>query len=319
MNEKARPVSEIAPEVSSETDEIVTDAFIDELLLHREANQQVLALLEDVSGPCRDRLARIELISPFIDEFLTTVDDTFQEGEGGRRMIREALALSLKVHINQADRVATQLPFAGHPISVAQRVLETYKGPDLAHVVSAALLHDSVEDQSRLLKLEKKIGTKKGISAKQLEREGALHGLGHIFGPRVQLLVQSVTSPHILKTDISQQRKNEVYKEYVQDIFSYESISAASAVIKWADLQENALTLDELRERVLFEELNENDEAAQKAQILYTKLREKYEPVLRIVSEFFEHLTDENHPLFSQKDEALSSISSALEYEYSRG
>ena len=313
--DRARELNDIVPVISSETDERITDSFIDELLLHKEASMDTLEILHDASGPCRERLEKIMSISEEIDVFLATVDDTFEAGNGNRRKIREALALMLKVHINQADRVATGRPFVGHPLSVAQRVLETYREPDAAFVVSAALLHDSIEDQSRLLKLEKAIAEKREsrlLTSQQLDREGALHGLGYIFGLRTQLLVRSVTSPSVLKLDeVMQGTKNDIYLDYIKDIFSSTALTPASAVIKWADLQENALTLHKLTERA-----EKNDEGGKKALALRDKLKEKYKPVLRAVLNFFKDLSDERHPLFAEREEAIAAIEHALATQY---
>lgn len=320
-------LQDIAPEVVNDSLELVTDNVIDELLKHRDVDYTRIAALQESSAECRERVQRLLDVFPKIDEFLTLMEDEFpkvpaeelpegvHETSGDRARIRSALALMLKLHINQSDRISNNDPFISHPLAVATEVLATYKGNARSHVVAAALLHDSIEDQSRLLALEKRLVEERPrryyTTPAQIEREGALHGLGHIFGLHTQMLVRSVTSPEILKTDISKEDKEIIYEQYVKDIFKGD-YPEASAVIKWADLQQNALAVGEIYER----SQRETDPSEQERYLaLYRRLRDKWEPALYIARSFFQDVQPE-HPLYEQREDAIARIDDALENQY---
>jgi hypothetical protein len=329
-NRKAtgRPyLQDIAPEVVGDSLEVVTDNVIDELMRHRDIDHDRIAALQESSAECQERVRRLLEVFPQIDEFLILMEDTFpktpvedlpegmHEISGDRVRVRKALVLMLKVHINQSNRISNEAPFISHPLAVAREVLDTYQGNARSHVVAAALLHDSIEDQSRLLALEKLMLADNSdayrATTKQLEREGALHGLGHIFGLHTQMLVRSVTSPEILKTDIPKRDKEAVYEQYIKDIFKNDEFPGA-AVIKWADLQENALTVGEIYERSQ-REVDPGDQ--EKYLALYRRLRDKWEPALRVVRSFFQQVKPD-HPLYEQREDAMRKIDEALDDQY---
>jgi len=309
-------IDEIAPEVVNDTDETVTDAYINQMLLHKELDEEVVTHLGDHRGKCAERIDRLDMVSPEVEAFLEHVSVRFQGDERAQRRIREALSLMLKVHINQGNRIASGMPFVAHPIAVAERVLDMYEGEDASFVCVAALLHDSIEDQSRLLDLEKKMAhdEKYNVSEAVIMREGALNSLGHFFGMRSMSLIGRLTSPEVLKTDMPQDEKNEIYKEYVSLIFNNNLHDPATAVIKWADLQENAF-IGDLYERAQKAKEAGDEEGYELAIGFYHKLKVKYHPVLLMVREFFENV-EETHPLFKQREAAMKKIDDALENQY---
>ncbi|MBL4644687.1 MAG: hypothetical protein JKX80_02355 [Candidatus Pacebacteria bacterium] len=317
MKENGRKINEIVPEVAEETKERVTDAYIELMLARGEDTTHTADFLRKHESECGERIARLESVSSQVDAFLNHVEEKFAGKDSAEhRRIKEALSLMLKLHINQGDRVANGMPFVAHPLAVAERVLDTYTGADASFVVVAALLHDSIEDQSRLLALEAKLARseKYDVSEKSIERDGALTSLGHFFGMRSMTLVSILTSPKILETNIPQERKNEIYTRYVSSIFKNDLDEHAAAVIKWADLQENAF-IGDLYERFLSEEADGNEEEAHRVLNFYHSMREKYKPVLEMVREFFENV-DEEHPLYQQRDDAITNITDVLENQY---
>jgi HD domain len=95
-----------------------------------------------------------------------------------RRQVEAALDLAARLHA--ADRRQRE-PYLNHLLRVAIRILSYYgvRDPD---VLSAALLHDAVEDHAADL-------------ATDGGRQGALAAIEADFGPRVSRLVDAVTNP----------------------------------------------------------------------------------------------------------------------------
>ena len=256
------------------------------------------------------------------EQFPKTPPEKLPEGidgerSGDRARIRNALALMLKLHVHQRDRIDSGQPFISHPLAVATRVLETYDGPGRSQVVAAALLHDSIEDQARLLALEKELAARADfphVSPEEIEREGALYGIGHLFGLHTQVLVRALTNPRLLGERALQGEHHKAYEAYISDIFFSETLPSAVAVIKWADLQENALTIGAIAD---------NAEAATTAPEqerywrVYAKLRDKYRPALLIVRDFFTEVA-EAHPLYAERERAIADIDTALTEHYTR-
>lgn len=60
-------------------------------------------------------------------------------------MFEKALEFALKKHKGQ-KRKGTKMPYYRHPISVAKNIEETKKSKNLELLMTAALLHDTVED-----------------------------------------------------------------------------------------------------------------------------------------------------------------------------
>ncbi|GEM_PF-1442695 len=331
MKEGDRKIRDLVPEVAKETDEKVTDELIDELLLHRQMNSSRLEELKQRSTGCAERVKKLESTFSLIDAFLALVEERFpvehDDGKSAvtngvrtdRVRIREALALMLKIHINQPNRIESGDPFISHPLKVAHEVLETYKGNAVSHVTAAALLHDSIEDQSRLLSLERGMmpewHPRRIQNVREAERDEALRGLGLLFGLHTQLLVNSLTSPAALKTSIAQHEKNVVYENYIRRIFTSETIPRAVSAIKWADLKENALTIGGIYKKGKEALAMGNQEEGDYLMGMYKKLNSKYQPILQITRDFFENVA-EDHPLYEQREQAIVRIDNTIASQY---
>ena len=97
--------------------------------------------------------------------------------------VRLQRALDLAARLHAADRRDSE-PYANHLLRVAIRIMSHYGVHD-ADVVSAALLHDAVEDHPGEL----------ASAAGPGGQEAALAVLAEEFGPRVAELVAAVTNP----------------------------------------------------------------------------------------------------------------------------
>ncbi len=320
-----RKLKELAPGVVDETKEPTLDVAI-EMALGTPPNLAQIEAEgvghgEEKPEQANEFIEKLHRIQPDIDAFLVDVDARFTETE--QFTIREALRLMIKIHIEQPDRSDTEIPFIGHPLAVAHNALRIARDhEDAFYICMAGLLHDSVEDQSKWLTLEKQIAAvhqwydkPREEVEKEIERHGALGAIERVFDRRVRLLVEALTSP--LTTEQSLENtadKNAQYFEYIQNIFYNQD--ASPSVIKWADLKENALTIGLVRERA-----NEAAELgdtvkAERLERFHEKLKRKYKPVLEAVLTFFENLTDGYHPLFTEKEQAIQDIQLVLEHEY---
>jgi len=313
--EKGKGRVEVAQEVLEETNEPAFDIAID-MALGYVPSAAELSTLEGSTEQEIGFIEKLHRIQPEIDAFLATMytrfkDDTEQEN------IRAALSLMIKLHIEQGDRSDTGIPFIGHPLAVAHDALNIMgDNEDTFYVCMAALLHDAVEDQSRLLALEKKFAVEhrfKEGEREEMERAGAVGGLEWLFDRRVAFLVTSLTSP-IKVEDLESEEKNKRYYEYVSGIFS--NIDSSPSVVKWADLKQNALTIGLIRQKAEDARREGDSVVAQKLENTYGKLKKKYRPVLTMVKAFFERLTDTQHPLYIFRDEALAAINQTFATEY---
>ncbi|MAJ97375.1 MAG: hypothetical protein CMI56_02040 [Parcubacteria group bacterium] len=320
MEESGKKLSNIAPEVVKKTEEPAFDVAIEIALGH----EPTIAEIETIDNPSEQDAQFAEKIARIKDDiqaFLHTVETRFEKGKGYRAKIREALRLMLKAHIEQPDRADTGLPFIIHPLSVAHDALhmmaDEKDDAEAQYVCIAALLHDSVEDQARLLALEKKLIALQGGNSKvpeEIERDGAFGGLEWLFDRRVRFLVQSLTSPLKESDDMSPEERNKQYQRYIESIFINQD--HAPSVIKWADLKQNALTIGLIRERAELIRHEGDEKFAGKLDGTYRKLRTKYKPVLEAVQKFFQDFSDQHHPLYSERESIIYSINEVLEKEY---
>ena len=154
MEEGGKKLPEIAPEVTKETKEPAFDLAI-EVALGYEPTVEERKLLETATDQESLFIERLERTQEDIDAFFNKVEARFDAGKGHPKKIRMALQVMLKIHADQEDRKDTGKSFLSHPIAVASRVLDmTTRYTDfdeLADLCVAALLHDSIEDQARLL------------------------------------------------------------------------------------------------------------------------------------------------------------------------
>ena len=108
--------------------------------------------------------------------------ESFPAGE--RKQLTEALELAAMLHA--ADRRVRE-PYLNHLLRVAIRIIRYYGVRDV-DVLTAALLHDAVEDHPAEL-----AGLPAGTHAELTE--AAVAELARRFGPRMAELVRSVTNP----------------------------------------------------------------------------------------------------------------------------
>jgi (p)ppGpp synthase/HD superfamily hydrolase len=137
--------------------------------------------------------------------------------------LEDALQLAARLHAD--DRRVTE-PYLNHPLRVAIRIIRYYGIRDV-DVISAALLHDAVEDHP-----EELAGRTDGTHA---ELTGAaLDYLAQRFNPRVAALVRSVTNPEY---DPDRDR-HEQYREHVAESLDRDPWAR---VIKVSDFTDNGV------------------------------------------------------------------------------
>ena len=141
-----------------------------------------------------------------------------------RRRLNRALELASRLHA--ADRRERE-PYINHPLRVAIRIMSHYGVRD-ADVVSAALLHDVVEDHAA------ELAGASGPSGAL--REAALAMLAAGFGPRVADLVGAVSNPEYAPD----RDRNEQYREHVADSLRRRPWAR---VIKASDFTDNGVGL----------------------------------------------------------------------------
>jgi hypothetical protein len=145
-------------------------------------------------------------------------------GEPERRRLEDALALAAQLHAG--DRRQSE-PYVNHLLRVAIRIMSHYgvRDPD---VVTAALLHDSVEDHAAGLAAD-------GV-APDARSDSALAELGRRFGPRVAALVAAVTNPEY---DPGRDR----HQQYREHVAASLDASPWARVIKASDFTDNGAGL----------------------------------------------------------------------------
>jgi (p)ppGpp synthase/HD superfamily hydrolase len=154
------------------------------------------------------------------ERFLMEVEP-FPPGE--RERLVEALGLAARLH---ADDRRVREPYLNHLLRVAIRIIRYYGVHDV-DVLTAALLHDAVEDHpSELGGLDS--GTHTELT------EAALAELARRFNPRVSELVRSVTNPEY---DPGRDR-HEQYRAHVADSLERDPWAR---VIKVSDFTDNGV------------------------------------------------------------------------------
>lgn len=103
-------------------------------------------------------------------------------------VVPKSLALSLHLHRNQRR---TNGPFVDHPLRVATRIVDRFQ-VFLPDVIAAALLHDTVEDQTPAI-----VDTYTDVTPSDSAhaRQVALEVVADLISPEVAQLVQKVTLP----------------------------------------------------------------------------------------------------------------------------
>jgi HD domain len=140
--------------------------------------------------------------------------------DADRRQLERALDLAGRLHAG--DRRDTE-PYVNHLLRVAIRIMSHYGVHD-ADVVSAALLHDAVEDHPAEL------------TGGRADQPAALAVLAAEFGSRVAELVGAVTNPPYAPD----RDQDEQYREHVADSLRD---NPWARVIKASDFTDNGVGL----------------------------------------------------------------------------
>jgi (p)ppGpp synthase/HD superfamily hydrolase len=152
-----------------------------------------------------------------------------------RAQLEEALGLASELH--HADRRVRE-PYLNHLLRVAIRIIRYYGVRDV-DVLTAALLHDAVEDHPAEL-----AGLSPGLSHAVLT-DAAVAELARRFSPRMSELVRSVTNPEY----DPERDKHEQYRAHVAESLDRDPWAR---VIKVSDFTDNGVgvihtTLDKAR------------------------------------------------------------------------
>ena len=143
---------------------------------------------------------------------------------GDRAQLEEALALAARLH---AEDRRVREPYLNHLLRVAIRIIRYYGIQDV-DVLTAALLHDAVEDHPAEL-----AGLDPGLSH-QVLTDGAVAELARRFNPRMAELVRSVTNPEY----DPERDKHEQYRAHVADSLERDPWAR---VIKVSDFTDNGV------------------------------------------------------------------------------
>lgn len=192
--------------------------------------------------------------------------------------VRRALEVAEAVHASQER--STGQAYIHHPLNVALTIVNTFHIHN-ADLLCAALLHDTLEDQSEAL----------GSMYGDTEDEGRAElVLERLFGHRVARLVYALSNPQVAAR--SQEAKNLFYKEHVAEMIRDPQVS----VVKLADVYDNALRIETLP-------------ADKREHFVH-----KYGPVLRDVWLPFMYAMTSDHLLYPVKNEIIANIEKALQH-----
>jgi (p)ppGpp synthase/HD superfamily hydrolase len=141
-----------------------------------------------------------------------------------RRALEEALELAARLHVD--DRRVRE-PYLNHLLRVAIRIIRYYGIRDV-DVLTAALLHDAVEDHpAELAGLDPTLGH-------QALADAAVAELARRFNPRMAELVRSVTNPEY----DPERDKHEQYRAHVADNLDRDPWAR---IIKISDFTDNGV------------------------------------------------------------------------------
>ena len=155
------------------------------------------------------------------ERFLLEIEDL---PDDDRRQLEEALELAARLH---ADDRRTREPYLNHLLRVAIRIMRYYGIRDV-DVLTAALLHDAVEDHPAEL-----AGLPAGLGHQALT-EAAIAELARRYNPRVAGLVRSVTNPEY----DPERDRHEQYRAHVAESLERDPWAR---VIKVSDFTDNGV------------------------------------------------------------------------------
>jgi len=263
----------------------------------------------ELTGNQGDISARREKMEAEIQHFRHRVGEKFPQADAAK--IIEALDFMLKIHLPQKDRVDGR-PFASHPLAVAAKVMELSDNPELA---VAALTHDTVEDQSDRVFVERinrkypdrdfvhlKIDETAREKYKDIFKTWSLREIKDKFGDQVKYYVENLTNHDFnslaedmgLSGDKKTDFINKLYAEHVEDLLNDPELFT----LKLADLSTN----------INLRSLDQNGAK-------YQKLKRKYKSVIETILEKLKNL-ETNHLLYAKKDGITSELEKVYHEQY---
>lgn len=175
-------------------------------------------------------------------------------------LVNNALALAVEAHCNQGR--ITESTHIYHVVRIAWRLLQ-YGCRD-PKVISAALLHDTVEDQLTFLVQQSKITPKNAFDV-----EPAFHFITEHFTERVSAMVSGMT-------------KQDAYFMDAQEVEGY----LHSITKKCADIDVAAIIISDTIDNL--QDINQLDPRRQRWRVM------KYLPVVNFLITFVEELNNEH-------------------------
>lgn len=158
---------------------------------------------------------------------LTFIQALTQLSANDRARVELALHVAETVHRDQVR--PTGGAYIHHPLNVALTVASTFYIVD-ADTLCAALLHDTLEDQSENILKEFGDEEDEGRAELTLER---------LFGHRVARTVHVLSNPEVIAP--TQEAKNVFYKEHVAEVIKKDPLVC---VVKLADFYDNAFQIE---------------------------------------------------------------------------
>lgn len=218
----------------------------------------------------------IKIIDKEISEFRESAKDRL--GEKDFKKISEALDAMLYLHCEQEDRMDGS-PYIIHPLEVASDLVTKYEIID-ADLIIAALLHDSIEDQSqRIVEKFSDEATDK-LSEEELQNK-AFDIIGKKYGIRIMGIVKGMTNPNFAKV---------LNIEHVKEAIKNPDVFA----VKLSDFMRNAGNIPQ-------------QEPTRSSFI------KRYIPVIKdVFIPALENMT-ESHPLYKKRNAILSELQSLYE------
>ena len=189
-----------------------------------------------------------------------------------KKKLIEALGLALEIHADQKPR--PDGPYINHILRVAERISNYFEIKDPS-VITAGLLHDSVEDQFE--KLSKLLD-----DTDEATHEKAFQYIKEKFGEKAASIILAVTNSDELD-NLPSEESNAKYVEHVADVIADSNVF----YVKLSDFSDNGLNIETV--------LDKNRQA---------KLARKYLPLYQI---FIDRLQQEDIKIPENKKQEISS------------
>lgn len=188
-------------------------------------------------------------VGPNIEHYRHFIENRFDTVQ--QEQINNAFLKMLELHKDQNAR-PDGMPYISHPLEVSRTIVEDFEVNDI-DLITASLLHDSVEDQGLKLaeaELKEKYGDSVetgGFKDEHMDeiRALALTKIAEQFGERTAEIVSKLSSPDFNSLALKdtdpvdkekfQARKHELYKEHIEDTIQDPDV----LVIKLADFIHN--------------------------------------------------------------------------------